>query len=226
MIELPLSRPGRVLLSSNQKDVDTLVIGFHGYGELAESQMKRMKMLTLSNPNTLLLSVQALYPFLISSGEERFSWMAKGNKGLSIQENRDSVKAIIQEFQSNFTWKHLIVCGHSQGVSTLWRTVHTEKMDDILLPFAGEIPKDVRGQKMRHFPFIFTGRRLKKSQLMYITSTHLFTPNRQRPLPFHKFRRTNLISRFMRFQQFGFIIQIARNKNFTHTFFYPLLGQP
>ena len=103
--------------NSSQKHFKYLIIGFHGYGERAAVQMRRMQSINLPEQHRLLVCPQALHSFYVKENTVGYSWMTSHNRGQAIHANTHYLKNVIYTLQNEYTWEHLIFTGFSQGAA-------------------------------------------------------------------------------------------------------------
>ena len=149
---IPTEVQGTYILESNVEGnaAEWLVIGFHGFGELAEKQMERMQLAEWSQP-TLLCSIQALHPMYNKDGSPGASWMTFLDRELVIRDNLTYIRRIIADLGKHFQWNKLAFCGFSQGASMAHRA--TLKLGcDLLLTTGGDIPPEQRNMDLSSYP--------------------------------------------------------------------------
>ena len=145
---------GKYLIESNTSDnkFDWLIVGFHGFGELAEKQMERM-LLVESLENCLYCSIQALHPIYNKDGSNGSSWMTPLNREMSIKDNLNYIDCVINDLSLNHTWKQLCFCGFSQGASMAHRAAyHFGKRSQLLVVAGGDIPPEQMSQDLSCYP--------------------------------------------------------------------------
>lgn len=149
----------------SQKKFKYLIIGFHGYGERASVQMRRLQNINLPKQHTLLVCPQALHSFYIKKNTVGYSWMTSHNRGKSIHANTHYLKDLIATLQNEYTWEHLIFTGFSQGAAMVWRAGLVCKEASLLLPLGGDIPPEILQQPPKSFPKIYMGRCLDDEKI-------------------------------------------------------------
>ena len=135
-IETPVH--GRVLFE--ERAHDRLLIGFHGYGELAEAQLGELEKIP-GIGEWSLAAVQALHPFYSKGGTViGASWMTSLDRELAIADNINYVRRVVDSLPSART---LVFLGFSQGAAMAARAAaHIPAAGLILL--GGDIPADAR----------------------------------------------------------------------------------
>lgn len=146
--------------------IDCVILSFHGYGERAETQVRRMQTLGL-NHSILWICPQALHGFSIAHRRERqeiekvkktgWTWMAQPTRSRDILWNQLYMKSLYQGLKNafklveeemndtTFSFSKLISIGHSQGASQAWRTASWIPTRELII-HAGDIPPELRQQ--------------------------------------------------------------------------------
>ena len=152
---------GRYLvLAPRLDDAATLLVGFHGYAELAEHQMERLQ--TIPGADALrLLSVQALNRFYSGrSGQVVASWMTRQDRELAIADNLAYVEAVLSEVSGKPGQEFGVVfAGFSQGVAMAFRAAcaSTRRVLGVVV-LGGEVPPELENHALRRIPTILLGR--------------------------------------------------------------------
>jgi len=143
---------GAYLLESNFEGsgAECLVVGFHGFGELAEKQMGRMLSAEWQLP-VLFCSIQALHPMYNKDGSPGASWMTFLDRDLVIRDNLNYVKNVLKELRRDYTWESLVFCGFSQGASMAHRATLNIGCD-LLLTTGGDIPPEQQVDDLSGYP--------------------------------------------------------------------------
>ena len=98
-----------------------MIVGFHGYGETAESQMERLQAIASADEWTRV-SVQALHRFYQRrSNEVIASWMTRQDRDLAIADNLAYVSAVVEEVAREWPASLIVWAGFSQGVAMAFR---------------------------------------------------------------------------------------------------------
>lgn len=132
-----------------ERDPDHLIVGFHGYGQLAEAHLAQLERL----PGVWsLAAVQALHPFYSKGGTViGANWMTSLDRELAIADNVAYVRRVIAELPPART---LVFLGFSQGAAMAARAAAEIPATGLIL-LGGDIPPDVRG---RNLPPLFLAR--------------------------------------------------------------------
>jgi predicted esterase len=99
-----------------------VLVGFHGYAELAEAQLGRMQQIDGAT-KWLLVSIQGLNRFYQRRTNEVVAgWMTRQHRELAIQDNIRYVASVIDEVRREWQTTPLVVySGFSQGVAMAFR---------------------------------------------------------------------------------------------------------
>ena len=116
------SVPGRYLLDVPiGSEPDSLLVGFHGYGETAEQNLKELARIPGSGC-WLRCSIQALHPFYNrKTNEVVASWMTRLDRERAIRCNGAYVGNVIRKIQLERPVTRRVYLGFSQGVAMAYR---------------------------------------------------------------------------------------------------------
>ena len=91
-----------------------MLVGFHGYGETAESLMERLRAIP-SADDWLIVSVQGLHRFYQQrTNEVMASWMTRQDRELAIADNLAYVSAVVEEVVKEWPSTRIVFAGFSQ----------------------------------------------------------------------------------------------------------------
>jgi predicted esterase len=143
---------GRYLVASAEEgSPEVAIVGFHGYGENAETQMERFQSIA-GCARCLLISIEGLHRFYRrSSNEVVASWMTRQNRELAIADNVSYVGRVIESVLAERKVKPpLLFAGFSQGVSTAFRAA----VASTILPVAvvgvgGDVPPEIQPEALK-----------------------------------------------------------------------------
>ncbi|MEM7052489.1 MAG: phospholipase [Acidobacteriota bacterium] len=137
---------------------EVLLMGFHGYGEGAESQLEALRAIPGSE-GWVLCSVQALHPFYTRSGRVVSSWMTKFDRDRAIGDNVHYVSAVLAEVLRDLgTIERLAFTGFSQGVAMAYRAAAgCGRKSDALVVLGGDVPPEVAARDLPGFPPVLIG---------------------------------------------------------------------
>ena len=122
-----------------------LLIGFHGYGEAAETQMDRMRAIPGAD-QWLLLAIQGLHRFYHRRTNGVIaSWMTRQDRELAIADNLAYVSNVIdtaaREWPVSGT---LVFAGFSQGVAMAFRAAANSRRTVAgIITAGGDVPPEI-----------------------------------------------------------------------------------
>ena len=88
---------GYYLVHESKKIISApLLVGFHGYGETAEDQMKLLQQIP-GIESWIICSIQALHPFYNTRAKIGYSWMTSHQREFRIKENVEYVNSVISK---------------------------------------------------------------------------------------------------------------------------------
>ncbi len=124
----------------------TILICFHGYGQLAEFFIK--KFLPFANEDLLVIAPEGTnYQYLRDfSGRVGANWMTKHERELAIRNNHVYLDSLMESILNSFSKKpKIVVLGFSQGVATSTRWLnHWGGRADSLILWAGVFAHDMQ----------------------------------------------------------------------------------
>jgi len=134
-------------------------VGFHGYGEDAESVLREMRQVP-GHQRWTILSIQALHPFYRRTGDVVASWMTKLDRELAIEDNLDYVSRVIEEgIERKVAPRPFVYLGFSQGTAMAYRAAIASRCRaDAVIALAGDVPKELAGTEYRPLPKTLIGR--------------------------------------------------------------------
>lgn len=122
-----------------------LLIGFHGYGELAERQLQRLQAIPGAE-RWLIVSVQGLNRFYQRRNNEVVAgWMTRQDRELAIADNIAYIAAVMDAVTGAWpTTPTLIYTGFSQGVAMTYRaaTTSTRPVSGVIT-VGGDVPPEL-----------------------------------------------------------------------------------
>jgi len=135
---------GRYLLRPSGRTAPApLLAGFHGYGETAEDEMKRLASIAGSS-GWSLCSIEALHHFRNAKGASGAGWMTSHQRDLRIAENVNYVDAVLDEAIRQCGSSALLVLhGFSQGAAMAGRSAMLGRhaVSGVML-LGGDIPPE------------------------------------------------------------------------------------
>lgn len=135
-VTVPATVHGRYLYE--QRDVDRLLVGFHGYAEVAETHLAELSKIP-EVEKWSVVSVQALHPFYTRSGEVVANWMTRLDRELAVQDNIEYVRNVLASLP---TPGLLVFSGFSQGASMAARAAAAIPCAGLIM-LGGDLPPDV-----------------------------------------------------------------------------------
>jgi predicted esterase len=143
---------GRYLVASAEgASPRVAIVGFHGYGENAETQMERLQSIA-GCAHFLVISIQGLHRFYRgSSNEVVASWMTRQNRELAIADNISYVGRVIESVLAERKVKPpLLFAGFSQGVSMAFRAAVTSTVLPVAVVAAGgDVPPEMQPEMLK-----------------------------------------------------------------------------
>ncbi len=136
---------GRWLLVEPDRPPTALLLGFHGFGELADDSLPALRQLAAGQP-WVLAAVQGLHPFYRRNGSIVASWMTSLDRELAIDDNVAYVARVVATLRRRFPSAQRLGCvGFSQGVAMAYRAAAGCGMPcHALLSMAGDVPPELR----------------------------------------------------------------------------------
>ena len=128
---------GRAVVA--RRDPARLLVGFHGYAESAEIHAAELASIP-GVEEWSVVSVQALHPFYIRSGQAVAAcWMTSLDRDLAVEDNLAYVGNVLALFPER---QRLVFIGFSQGASMAWRAAARFDCDGVIA-LGGDLPDDV-----------------------------------------------------------------------------------
>ncbi len=135
-----------------------LFVGFHGYGEDAETHLMMMQQIPGIH-HWLCCAVQALHPFYPRPGKHGASWLTSQDRALRIQENVRYVDGVIAQLKQAFPVNAaLVLHGFSQGAAMACRAALLGEHPPCgVLLLGGDIPPELGDLERMQRVFIARG---------------------------------------------------------------------
>jgi predicted esterase len=130
-----------------------MVVGFHGYGESAETQLARLDAVPGFEAWTLV-SIQGLHAFYGRHGDVVASWMTSHQREHAIEDNLRYVRSVLVEaIHAAGEPRALMYVGYSQGAAMAWRAaiLGTRRIDGLVV-CGGDVPPDVSVHPLAQCP--------------------------------------------------------------------------
>ncbi len=122
-----------------------ILVGFHGYGENAETQLERLRSVPGSD-RWLCVSIQALHRFYERRTDRVVaSWMTRQDREAAIMDNIAYVANCLDEVAAEWpTLPDVVFAGFSQGVAMAFRAaVHTTRRVAGVVAVGGDVPPEL-----------------------------------------------------------------------------------
>jgi predicted esterase len=132
------------------------LVGFHGYGENAESLLAAADQIP-GAASWHLASVQALHPFYTRRGDVVAGWMTRFDRELAIADNTAYAAKAVEALRGELATSGApVFAGFSQGVAMAYRAAAAVPCRG-LVALAGDVPPEV---DVRRLPPVLIGRGL------------------------------------------------------------------
>jgi predicted esterase len=155
---IPTTTHGRYLVSPRAASDAPILLGFHGYGETAEDELRRLQ--TISGiDGWALVSIQGLHQFYRRSMNEVVaSWMTRQNRELAISDNILYVQNVVNAL-SQKSPAILVLTGFSQGVAMAFRaaTGLNQSVTGVIA-CGGDIPPELEPNALARIQAVLLGR--------------------------------------------------------------------
>ncbi|HZU52703.1 MAG TPA: dienelactone hydrolase family protein [Holophagaceae bacterium] len=148
---------GRYLVERGPVPNAPLLVGFHGYGQNAETLLDDLRRIPGAEAWTLV-SVQALHRFYSRSQHVVASWMTSQDREAAIADNLAYVARVVAELRAETGATKLVFAGFSQGAAMAYRAAAHLKPCDGLIVLGGDLPKDVAELPNLVLPPVLIGR--------------------------------------------------------------------
>ena len=122
-----------------------MLVGFHGYGEGADTQLERMRRIPGAD-RWLLVSIQGLHRFYQRRANEVVaSWMTRQDRELAIADNLAYVAAVMDAVDREYPGApRLVFAGFSQGVAMTFRAAAaSSRRVDGVIAVGGDVPPEL-----------------------------------------------------------------------------------
>ena len=142
---------GRCLLEVPDGAERALLVGYHGYGERAEAQLTRLRVIP-SAARWIRLSVEALHPFYLGrTSNVGANWMTSADRDLAIEDNLSYVAAVERAVRRDHSVDVVVHAGFSQGVAMAFRAAVLNGKAAGIVALGGDVPPDVRARPAREW---------------------------------------------------------------------------
>ena len=162
MIERVVETPthGRYLVSPGSGPGAPLLVGFHGYAETAEEELRRLRAIPGIGSWTVV-SVEGLHQFYRRrTNEVVASWMTRQNRELLIADNTAYLSQVIRRVAEDFSpGTALVTTGFSQGVAMAYRAAATlDRPVAGVIACGGDVPPELGTAALARIPAVLVGR--------------------------------------------------------------------
>jgi len=155
---IPVSTHGRYLISRAETSHAPLLLGFHGYGEKAEDELRRLQAIPGIDRWTVV-SIEGLHQFYRRRTDEVVaSWMTRQNRELAIADNIVYVQNVVNTL-SQGSAVPLVLTGFSQGVAMAFRAAAGLNQSVMaVIACGGDIPPELEPNALARIPAVLIGR--------------------------------------------------------------------
>jgi predicted esterase len=143
---------GRYLVLPGQAARAATLLGFHGYGETAEDELRRLQTVAGINQWTVV-SIEGLHHFYRRRTDEVVaSWMTRQNRELAIADNIAYVQNIVDNLSPKLP-APLALSGFSQGVAMAFRAAArlTQPVKGVIA-CGGDVPPELDANALARIP--------------------------------------------------------------------------
>jgi predicted esterase len=139
----PVSTTGRYLVEAPPEGADSILLGFHGYGQNAEEMLRELLRIPVAE-RRVNVAVQALHWFYRGrTGEVVASWMTKLERIDAIERNIGYAAEVVRRVRKEFGDLPLAVAGFSQGAAMAWRAAAAIGGVEAIVILCSNLPPDV-----------------------------------------------------------------------------------
>ena len=138
---------GRVLHEA--RNVEHLIVGFHGYAERAETHLEQLHKIE-GTAGWSLAAVQSLNRFYTRAGDIVGNWMTSLARELAIADHVDYVRRVVAAVPPA---KTLVFFGFSQGGAMAARAAAAIPCAGLII-LGGDLPPDVKVESVRLPPLL------------------------------------------------------------------------
>jgi predicted esterase len=151
---------GRMLVQGpSDIEPNRVIIGFHGYGEAAESQLARLQSIPGAD-RALLVSIQGLHRFYRGRGTDVVaSWMTRQDRELALVDNRRYVESALTAANPLGRTAPHVYAGFSQGVAMAFRAACSANLPPgSVIAAGGDIPPELDARALARVTAVLIGR--------------------------------------------------------------------
>ena len=151
---------GRYLVSPGSTPGSPILLGFHGYAETAEEEVRRLRAIPgIGSWN--IVSVQGLHQFYRRrTNDVVASWMTRQNRELAISDNIEYVSRVVRSVSEEFSaGPATVVTGFSQGAAMAYRAAATlDRAVAGVIACGGDVPPELEAKALARIPTALLGR--------------------------------------------------------------------
>ena len=128
-----------------------MLVGFHGYGEDAETQLERLRAIP-GSASWVIVSIQALHRFYERrTNRVVASWMTRQDRESAIADNIAYVQNCVDAVSAEWPIiRRIMFAGFSQGVAMAFRAATNEVDSDAgVIAVGGDIPPELAPDELR-----------------------------------------------------------------------------
>jgi predicted esterase len=127
-----------------------LLVGFHGYGEDAETQLERLRAMP-GGDQSLCVSIEGLHQFYERRTDRVVaSWMTRQNRDLAIADNLTWVAKCLDAVRAEWSaLPEIVFAGFSQGVAMAFRAAANASDCAVsVIAVGGDIPPELKPEAL------------------------------------------------------------------------------
>ena len=149
---------GRYIIWPGAASDAPMIVGFHGYGETAEDELRRLQTIP-GLDHWAVVSIQGLHQFYRRSTDEVVaSWMTRQNRELAIADNIAYVQNVVNTLSQDSP-STLVLSGFSQGVAMAFRAAAgLNQPVTAIIACGGDIPPELEPNALARIPTVLIGR--------------------------------------------------------------------
>src|SRR5262245_4509193 len=149
---------GRYVIWPGAASDAPIILGFHGYGETAEDELRRLQTIP-GIDHWAVVSIQGLHQFYRRSTDEVVaSWMTRQNRELAIADNIVYVQNVVNTLSQDSP-SPLVLSGLSQGVAMAFRAAAgLNQPVTAVIACGGDIPPELEPNALARIPTVLIGR--------------------------------------------------------------------
>src|SRR5580698_5096799 len=125
-----------------------MLVGFHGYGEDAETQLERLRAIS-GSASWVVVSIQALHRFYERrTNRVVASWMTRQDRESAIADNIAYVQNCMNAVSAEWpTTRKIVFAGFSQGVAMAFRAA--TQFEAGVIAVGGDVPPELASDALK-----------------------------------------------------------------------------